>query len=363
MKSARGAGSESCYDLHTDYFTRRSGKKRNAPWKGAWEFSYADCIIRIMRICSLLPSSTEIIFALGLEENLVGVTHECDYPPQAQDKPVVVNSILEGKGKLSSARIDELISRSRSEGKSVYLIDSELLKEMKPDLIVTQGLCDVCAVSENEVADACEILENSPEILSLDPTTVGEIMDSILILGEITRTRSKALQLVEDLRKRIETVEKKLSGERYRPGVFCLEWLDPPYAAGHWVPEMVMTAGGEPLISRAGEPSFKTSWDEILEAEPDYLIIMPCGFDIEKTLDGIEEVTGRARQWHVLRSVRKGHCYVVDANSYFSRSSPRVVDGIELLAGVIHPDIFTQRPKDNSVLNLKNHFYLQTFLG
>ncbi len=316
-----------------------------------------------MRICSLLPSSTEIIFALGLEENLVGVTHECDYPPQARDKPVVVKSILEGKGKLSSARIDELVNRNRSEGKSVYLIDSERLSEIKPDLIITQGLCNVCAVSENEVTEVCEVLENSPEILSLNPTTIGEILDSIVLLGEVTRTKEKASQLVDDLRKRIETVEKKLSGERYRPGVFCLEWLDPPYAAGHWVPEMVKTAGGEPLISRTGEPSFKTSWDEILESSPDYLIIMPCGFDVEKTLDGIEELTGGVRQWHTLRAVQKGHCYIVDANSYFSRSSPRVVDGIELLAGVIHSDIFTQRPRKDSVLNVKNHFYLQTFLG
>lgn len=316
-----------------------------------------------MKICSLLPSSTEIIFALGLEENLVGVTHECDYPSEARRKPVVVNSILGEKEKLSSARIDEIVSRSRAEGKSVYLIDSERLSEMEPDLIITQGLCDVCAVSENEVTEVCEVLGNSPQILSLEPSTIGEIMDSILLLGEVTGTKEKASQLAEDLRERIEAVEKKLSGERYRPGVFCLEWLDPPYAAGHWVPEMVKTAGGEPLVSRAGEPSFKTTWDEILDSSPDYLIIMPCGFDVEKTLDGIEEVTSGVRQWNALRAVKKGHCYIVDANSYFSRPSPRVVDGIELLAGIIHSDIFTQRPKGNSVLNVKNHFYLQTFLG
>ena len=316
-----------------------------------------------MRICSLLPSSTEIVFALGLEDDLVAVTHECDYPPGARGKPVVVNSILEGNKKLSSAHIDELISRSRAEGKSVYIIDSERLREIKPDLIITQGLCDVCAVAENEVTEVCEVLGNSPEIVALDPTTVGEIMDSILLLGEITGADDRAMTLVDSLRGRIETVEKKLLGERYRPGVFCLEWLEPPYAAGHWVPEMVRIAGGEPLVSREGEPSFKATWDEIVESSPDYLILMPCGFDIEKTLDRIEEVTGGVRQWHALRAVKKGHCYIVDANSYFSRSSPRVVDGIELLAGIIHPDIFTRRPKENSVLNVKNYFYLQTFLG
>ena len=276
---------------------------------------------------------------------------------------MVVNSVLEGKEKPSSAQIDEVISRSRAEGKSVYLIDSERLREIKPDLIITQGLCDVCAVAENEVTEVCEVLENSPEIISLDPATVGEIIDSILLLGEITGTAERATTLADSLNRRIEAVEKKLLNERCRPGVFCLEWLEPPYAAGHWVPEMVKIAGGEPLISKVGEPSFKTTWDEILESSPDYLILMPCGFDIEETLDRIEEVTGGVRQWHALRAVKKGHCYIVDANSYFSRSSPRVVDGIELLAGIIHSDIFPQRPKDNSVLNVKNHFYLQTFLG
>ena len=303
------------------------------------------------------------MFALGLEENLVAVTHECDYPPGARRKPVVVNSILEEEEKLSSARIDEIVSRYRAEGKSVYLIDSERLREIKPDLIITQGLCDVCAVSENEVTELRKILGSSPEILSLEPSTVGEVMDSILLLGEVTGTGEKASRIVDSLRGRIESVEKKLSGERYRPGVFCLEWLAPPYAAGHWVPEMVRTAGGEPLISREGEPSFKTTWDEILESSPDYLILAPCGFDVEKTLDAIEDVTGEVRQWHALRAVKKGHCYIVDANSYFSRPSPRIVDGIELLAGIIHPDIFTRQPKADSVLNVKNHFYLQTFLG
>ena len=363
MESAGGAGGESCYDLHGYYFTRRSGKKRNAAEDTGNPSRRTSCIITAMRICSLLPSSTEIVFALGLEENLVAVTHECDYPPGARRKPVVVNSILEEEEKLSSARIDELVSRCRAEGKSVYLIDSERLREIKPDLIITQGLCDVCAVSENEVTELREILGSSPEILSLEPSTVGEVMDSILLLGEVTGTGEKASRIVDGLRGRIESVEKKLSGERYRPGVFCLEWLAPPYAAGHWVPEMVRTAGGEPLISREGEPSFKTTWDEILESSPDYLILAPCGFDVEKTLDAIEDVTGEVRQWHALRAVKKGHCYIVDANSYFSRPSPRIVDGIELLAGIIHPDIFTRQPKADSVLNVKNHFYLQTFLG
>ncbi len=316
-----------------------------------------------MRICSLLPSSTEIVFALGLSENLVAVTHECDYPPEARSKPVIVNSILKEKQKLSSAHIDEFVSKSRSEGRSVYLIDSERLMEIKPDLIITQGLCDVCAISENQVTQVCETLGSNPEILSLGPSTVSEVMDSIMLVGEVTGTREKASQIVDSLCKRIERVEKKLSGERYRPGVFCLEWLDPPYAAGHWVPEMIKTAGGEPLVSRAGEPSFKTTWDEILNSSPEYMILMPCGFDIEKTLDGIEDVTNKVGQWHALRAVKKSHCYIVDANSYFSRPSPRIVDGIELLAGIIHSDIFKQQPKANSVLNVKNHFYLQTFLG
>ncbi len=316
-----------------------------------------------MRICSLLPSATEIVFALGLEKNLFGVTHECDYPARAQEKTAVVKTALPETKTLSSAQTEEIISRRRAEGKSVYLIDERRLKEINPDIIITQKLCDVCAVSEDQVLEASKVLGHTPEILSLGPATVEEIMDSILEVGKATRTVKKAETLVESLSGRIESVREKLLRERYRPGVFCLEWLEPPYAAGHWVPEMVSIAGGEALLGKAGEPSFRTNWDEILKSSPDYMILMPCGFNIERTLDEIEQTISSVPQWNKLPAVRKGHCYIVDANSYFSSPSPRIVDGIETLAGILHPDIFANRLRNNPVLNLKNHFYLQTFLG
>lgn len=315
-----------------------------------------------MRICSLLPSATEITFALGLGENLVAVTHECDYPPEAREKTAVVKSVLgEGK-KPPSAEVNRIVAENRARGKSTYLIDAERLREASPDLVVTQGLCEVCAVSRGHVVEISRVLGKVPEILSLEPVTVPEILDSVLAVGETAGVPQAAEALVANLRRRMETVRKKLSNERYRPGVFCLEWLDPPYAPGHWVPDMVERAGGTPLLGKTGRPSFRTDWDSVLETAPEYVIVMPCGFDVEETLDRIGEVT-KARQWHMLPATRKGHCYVVDANSYFSRPSPRTVDGIELLAGIIHPDIFTERPGENSVLNLKNHFHLQAFLG
>lgn len=315
-----------------------------------------------MKICSLLPSATEIAFALGLGENLVAVTHECDYPPEARGKTVVVGSVLGEEKKHSSAEVDRIVAENRARGKSTYLIDAEKLKEAGPDLIVTQGLCEVCAVSRDHIVGISEVLDKVPEILSLEPNTVPEILDSVLAVGEVAGVQEAAETLVGDLRRRMETVERKLLNERYRPGVFCLEWLDPPYAPGHWVPEMVERAGGTPLLGKTGQPSFRTDWDSILETAPEYVIVMPCGFNVEETLDRIGEVT-KARQWHMLPAIRKGHCYIVDANSYFSRPSPRTVDGIELLAGIIHPDIFAERPGENSVLNLKNHFHLQAFLG
>ena len=317
-----------------------------------------------MRICSLLPSATEIIFTLGLEENLQAVTHECDYPPEAQNWRVVVNSILPDKNSLSSAQIDEFVRSKRAEGKSVYIIDSEQLGKIKPDIIITQGLCDVCAVSGGHLEEIRDVLDNDPEIVSLSPSTIEEIMDSILLVGKATGRDEKAKETVSALRKRIDAVRQKLKKERYHPGVFCLEWLDPPYAAGHWVPEMVEIAGGKPIVSLSGKPSFPTDWDAILESRPDYMILMPCGFDIEQTLERLGEVTdGRPQQWHKLPAVKKGHCYVVDANSHFSSPSPRIVDGIELLARILHPEIFTRHSLQNSFVNLKNYFYLQTFLG
>ena len=315
-----------------------------------------------MRICSFLPSTTEIVYELGLGEDLVGVTHECNYPPEVKDKKVVIMSFLDHK-KLSSKEIDDLVSKNAAEGKSTYLVDKDALKEANPDIILTQKLCEVCAVSGNQVMEAVEVLGHSPEIISLEPTTIGEIFDTIITVGEVTGTAVLAREITDKLKARVGKIRALLENERDRPRVFCLEWLDPPYVGGHWVPEMVEIAGGENGLGKVGEPSFKATWEEIVEFAPQMLFIMPCGFDIEKTLDELDAVTSRD-EWFSLPSTNRGEIYIVDANSYFSRPGPRIVDGLEILARAIHPEIIKgYSPHPDSIINLRNYMQLEQFSG
>jgi iron complex transport system substrate-binding protein len=314
-----------------------------------------------MRICSFLPSTTEIVYALGLGENLVGVTHECDYPPEVRDKSKVIMSFI-NPDELSSREIDDLIIKNRNEGKSTYLIDVEALKEANPDIILTQGLCEVCAVSGNEVVESVKALGRTPEVISLEPSTIEQILDTILAIGDATDTKGRADGLVEKLKSRIHRIESLFSGERDRPRVFCMEWLDPPYAAGHWIPEMVQLAGGDNGIGKPGEPSRKVSWDDIFDFAPQIIVVMPCGFNIEDTLKEIDVVTSH-KYWNQMPASRRGHVYLVDANSYFSRSGPRIVDGLEILAKIIHPEAWEFDFPNNSVLNLRNHYYFELTLG
>ncbi|NIU86570.1 MAG: ABC transporter substrate-binding protein, partial [Nitrosopumilaceae archaeon] len=282
-----------------------------------------------MRICSFLPSTTEIVYELGLGHNLVGLTHECNYPPEVKDKQTVIMSFLDHK-MLSSKEIDNLVTKNAAEGKSTYLIDNDTLKEANPDIILTQKLCEVCAVSGNQVSEAVEVLGHTPEIISLEPTTIDEIFDTINTIGEATGTQKKAKEITDSLRARVEKVRSALENERDRPRVFCLEWLEPPFVGGHWVPEMVEIAGGENGIGKPCEPSFKVTWEEIVDFAPQMLFIMPCGFDIEKTINELDVVTSKD-EWFALPSTNRGEIYIVDANSYFSRPGPRIVDGLEIL--------------------------------
>lgn len=314
-----------------------------------------------MRICSLLPSTTEVVCALGLADNLVGVTHECDYPPEVRDKSKVIMSFI-NPDELSSREIDRLITKNRNEGKSTYLIDIAALREANPDIILTQGLCEVCAVSGNEVVESVKALGRTPEIISLEPSTIGQILDTILTIGDATGTKDRADELVGKLRSRLGRIESLFSGERDRPRVFCMEWLDPPYAAGHWIPEMVELAGGANGIGKPGEPSRKVSWEDILDFAPQIILVMPCGFNIEDTLKEIDTVASN-EYWNKLPASRRGHAYLVDANSYFSRSGPRIVDGLEIMAKIIHPDSFDYDFPNDSVLNLRNHYYFELNLG
>jgi iron complex transport system substrate-binding protein len=315
-----------------------------------------------MRICSFLPSTTEIVYELGLGDSLGGITHECNYPPEVKEKKVVIMSFLDHK-KLSSKEIDDLVTKNAIEGKSTYLVDKDALKEANPDIILTQKLCEVCAVSGNQVMEAVQVLGHTPEIISLEPTTIYEIFDTIITIGEATGTKERAIEITDKLKARVERVRSQLENERDRPRVFCLEWLDPPFVGGHWVPEMVEIAGGENGLGKAGEPSFKATWEEIAEFAPQMLFIMPCGFDIDKTIDELDAATSKD-EWFSLPATNKGEIYIVDANSYFSRPGPRIVDGLEILAKAIHPEVIKNySPPPESIINLRNYMQLQLFSG
>lgn len=314
-----------------------------------------------MRICSLLPSTTEILCSLGLEENIVGITHECDYPPGIREKTTVVFSNIDHSS-LSSREIDEIVTSNRREGKSTYLVDREKLKAANPDIIFTQGLCEICAVSGDTVQDAVNVLGHKPEIISLQPRTLEDILGTIHTAGEVTKTQEKAGSIVSDLESRINRVKDKLSNERDKPRVFCLEWMDPPYAAGHWVPQIVEYAGGVNGLAETAEPSSRVEWNDIIEFAPQVMLIMPCGHNIEKTMSEIDILLNNER-WHQMPASRRGEVYVVDANSYFSRPGPRIAHGLEITARILHPHIFREDLPADSVLNLRNHMHLQSFLG
>ena len=298
------------------------------------------------RIVSFLPSATEIACALGLFESLLGITHECDYPPEVRTKPVVVRNVLPIE-QMSQSEIDRAVSERMRTGLSLYQIDEPLLRELAPDLILTQDLCQVCAPSGNEVSQVLKSLPRTPEILWMTPRSLSEIFDNIRDLGAATGRNSEADALVNDCNTRLATLSDRISkAATTRPRVFCMEWLDPVYASGHWVPELVKIAGGiDELGSERGE-SVRVSWDDVAAWAPEVLVIMPCGFSLQQTMKQIWSVfapygSGAGRSEFLdLPAVRNGNVYAVDANSYFARPGPRVVEGAELLARLIHPDLF-----------------------
>ena len=290
-----------------------------------------------MRICSLLPSATEILYELGLGDSIVGVTHECDYPQDALNKPRVVKSVFDASI-MSSEEIDAKIRELVSGMKDIYIIDTELLKELNPDTIVAQGLCEVCSPYLNEVSRARRVLMNKPRVIMLDPHDLDGILDSITQLAEELGLKEKGTAMVDVLRRRLEDIRSRVM-LLDRPRVLCIEWLKPFFTAGHWVPQMVDTAGGVNCISRRGEPSRRLEFREVADADPDIIIFMPCGFDIPRGLREFKSVEG-IEGWYDLRAVKSKQVYIVDSNSYFSRPSHRVVRGVEILAKIIHPNAF-----------------------
>lgn len=302
-----------------------------------------------MRICSLLPGATEIVFALGLGDQLVGVTHECDFPADAQNKPNMVKSVIDAQ-RMSGAEIDRKVAELLQAGKGLYSIDAAAFAAAAPDVIITQGLCEVCALDYHEVEKAAAALAKRPEILSLNPHRLQDILDDIRRVGEATGTNHAADALVDDLRRRIEQVGCREPDRR--PRVVCLEWFEPLYTAGHWVPEMVALAGGHDVIGRAGEPSAKIQWQQVIDAQPEVILLMPCGFDVRRTVK--ESTPLRALPgWNELPAVRAERVFALNGNAYFSRPGPRLVNGLEILARIIHSDTveWSVKPTDAARFN------------
>jgi iron complex transport system substrate-binding protein len=289
-----------------------------------------------VRIVSLLPSATEIAFALGLGDQVVAVSHECDYPPAARQRPSVTRSPLHGH-ELSSREIDRLTTEQLHEGGTLYYLDAERLAALAPDLILTQELCDVCAVAQPEVERAVRVLGSAPRILSLEPNTLGDVLATIEVVGAATGRERAAATLVADLRARVDAVRAATAAIAPRPRLFCMEWTDPPWVAGHWIPEMVAIAGGTDVLGQAAAPSVRVEWERVREAAPEVLVLMPCGYDLARTL-AERPVVAALPGWDTLPAVRAGRAYAVDGSAYFNRPGPRLVDGLELLAHVLHPE-------------------------
>jgi iron complex transport system substrate-binding protein len=292
-----------------------------------------------MRIVSLLPSATEIVFALGLGDELVGRTHECDYPPEVADVPIVTASVG-GSPDDASREIHQRVVESVHGGSSIYRLDREALAATRPDLILTQELCAVCAVSYREVNEAVRQLRADATVVSLEPTSIEGILNTISTVGAMAAAEDEAVGLIELLRERLAQIESRVL-ERHLAGVapprvVCLEWLDPPFAAGHWVPEQVRRAGGWELLGQAGERSVETTWQAVRDVDPELLMLMPCGFDARRTVNEWQAASRPA--WiSELRAVREGYVFALDGSAYFSRPGPRVVDGVELLAALFDP--------------------------
>ena len=301
------------------------------------------------RIVSLLPSATEILHFVGAGDSLIGVTHECDYPSGVETLPKLTSTPLDHHS-MTSAEIDAAIGEHLTDTGSIYALDAELLEELEPDLVLTQGLCDVCAVSLSVVERATVGLTKAPRILSMNPTSLGGMLDATVEVGEAVGRGAEAREGVASLRERLARVEEA-TAELPPPRAGCIEWLDPPFSAGHWVPEMVRLAAGAELFAREGEPSARLSWSEVFEAAPEVLVFMPCGFDAARTVEEARALADRPN-WSDLPAVREGRVWAVDANSYFSRPGPRLVEGVEILVRILHPEVFPEAPEVRDALRL-----------
>jgi iron complex transport system substrate-binding protein len=297
-----------------------------------------------VKIVSLLPSATEIVYALGLGDDLMAVTDECDYPEEATKKPVVSRSALPGGRPLSAREIDDAVRERMGQQQPLYLLDRALIQRIQPDVILAQDLCRVCAVPSGQVEDALQDLGVDAKVLSLDPNTLDDVIESIVVAGRMLEREDRARELADSLRARVDAVRRtslRLPSIR----VLAVEWSDPPFAGGHWVPDMIEVAGGTNLVTAKGEPSRRMTWREAADATPEVVVFMPCGYYLEEAEEEAHRLYD-SPDFAATPAAREGAVYAVDASAYFSRPGPRIVDGLEIMAWAIHPDAFPEPPDD-----------------
>jgi len=306
----------------------------------------------VKRIVSFLPSATELLYEFGVQDDLYGVTHKCDYPKDATLKPIVINSVI-NSDELSSKEIDTMICQLLKDKKDIFVLSEENLKNANPDLIISQETCEVCAAYTNQVNKAIQILQKKPMIFSMDPHSMDEIINSIIEVGKIIDKKEKSKEIADSLSKRIENIRKNHNGKKIK--VLAIEWIEPFFTAGYWIPEMIEIAGGINMISKIGEHSRRLDINEIAKSNPDIIVLMPCGFDTQRTIEEYEKFLKNNNRWKNLEAVKKNQIFAVDANSFFSKPSIRTIEGIEIMAKIIQPDKFKNlRVSERSFAHIEN---------
>lgn len=293
--------------------------------------------MEIKRIVSFLPSATELLYELGAQDKLYGVTHECLYPDDVRSKPRVINSVFD-PDTMTSKEIDQMTTQLLKDGKDIFVLDEKNLRNARPDLIISQNTCEVCAAHSNHISNALQILEEKPMLHSMDPHNLAEILQGVSELAKIINKEVEAKSLLESLNRRLNYIKNKTM--KNIPNVLAIEWIDPFFTSGHWVPEMIEYAGGKNLVSKSGERSRRMSFDEVKNSEPEIIVIMSCGFDTNRIISEYQKSLKNNDEWNSLEAVKANRVYAVDANSYFSKPSIRTITGVEILAKIFHPEEF-----------------------
>ncbi|MBT3475734.1 ABC transporter substrate-binding protein [bacterium] len=314
-----------------------------------------------MKIISLVPGATEILCALGLEDNIYGVSHKCNFPESIKNKEVVLDSTLDFR-KLNSLQIDTAINESASSNKSIYLLDIEAINKIEPDFIITQDLCEVCAISSSQIEEILLKLSKKPEIITTSPRSIKEINESILLLADKFKVKDKGIELVNKINGEIKTILSFSKNIIDKPRVFCMDWINPIYSAGHWVPEIVNIAGGTSIKLGGTQNSEKITFEKLLEFAPHFIFIMPCGYDIEQTLNEINLLLENP-ELNKIPAFNSGQVYIVNANAYFSKGTYRLIEGIKIITRTINQKSFNYEPEPDAILNLQNYIHFESFAG